>query len=144
MSQIRRKIINKAMDLSKDLASYTNKKGELTLIQIRTLLFIRKKGSVRASDLSREFNVTPATITAQIDRLVEDGWLERINSTEDRRAINIKITKRTEKQLDSIVEENIKKYSWVFEPLTHEDEKMLYDILTKIVEHRIIANSTIE
>ena len=144
MSQIRRKIIGKAMDLSKDLASYTNQKGELTLIQIRTLLFIRKKGSVRASDLSREFNVTPATITAQIDRLVEDGWLERINSTEDRRAINIAVTKKTDKQLDSIVEDNLKKYSWIFEPLTYEDEKMLYAILTKIVEHRIIANSTIE
>ena len=144
MSSYRKEIISKAIDLSKDLSCYSNKKGELTLIQLRTLLFIRKNCSVRASDLSKEFNVTPATITAQIDRLVDDNWLERVNCTEDRRAINIALTKKAEKQLDDIVKENLKKYNWLFEPLTREDEKNLFEILTKIVEHKVIANSTIE
>ncbi len=117
---IQKQIVQNTLDLIKNVELRSYRKGELSPLQIRTMVFIKDKGCVKSSELARQFNVTPATITAQIDKLVNNGWLERCDDGDDRRVINITLTKKAQEEVDELVEKTIKKYNWVFQSLTKE------------------------
>jgi len=125
-------IVKNTLDFIKNVELKSYKKGELSPLQIRTMVFIKDKGCVKSSELARQFNVTPATITAQIDKLVNKGWLDRCDDGNDRRVINITLTEKAKKEVDQLVEQTVKKYSWVFEPLSHEEQKQFLDLVIKI------------
>ena len=96
------------------------------------MVFIKDKGCVKSSDLARQFNVTPATITAQIDKLVNNGWLERCDDGNDRRVINITLTKKAQEEVEALVEKTVQKYNWVFQSLTEEEQKQFLNLVIKI------------
>lgn len=96
------------------------------------MVFIKDKGCVKSSDLARQFNVTPATITAQIDKLVNHGWLERCDDGNDRRVINITLTPKAQEEVDVLVEKTVQKYNWVFQSLTEEEQEQFLNLVIKI------------
>lgn len=129
---LQKQIIQNTLDFIKNIELRTYKKGELSPLQLRTLVFIRDKGCVKSSDLAKQFNVTPATITAQIDKLVANGWLERCDDGNDRRVINITLTKKSQKEVDTLVDQTIKRYDWVFNSLTKEEQQIFLNLVIKI------------
>lgn len=133
---IRKRILLRTIDISQYLHNFRGNKGNLTLRQLRTLIYIKENNTVKASAIAKEFHVTPATITAQIDRMVKTGWIERIHSPRDRRVIDITLTKKTEKELDSILESNLQNLEWIFETLNEKEEQCLLKIVDKIHAHR--------
>ena len=129
---LEKQIIQNTLDLIKNIELRTYRKGELSPLQIRTMVFIKDKGCVKSSELARQFNVTPATITAQIDKLVNNGWLERCDDGNDRRVINITLTTKAQEEVDALVEKTIKKYNWVFQSLTKEEQEQFLSLVIKI------------
>lgn len=96
------------------------------------MVFIKDKGCVKSSDLAKQFRVTPATITAQIDKLVNHGWLDRCDDGNDRRVINITLTPKAQSEVDQLVEKTMKKYNWVFESLTKDEQQQFLNLVIKI------------
>ncbi len=129
---LEKQIIQNTLDFIKNIELRSYKKGELSPLQLRTLVFIKDKGCVKSSDLAKQFNVTPATITAQIDKLVSNGWLERCDDGNDRRVINITLTKMADKEVDALVDKTVKRYDWVFKSLTKEEQKQFLNLVIKI------------
>lgn len=129
---LEKQIIQNTLDFIKNIELRSYKKGELSPLQLRTLVFIKDKGCVKSSELAKQFNVTPATITAQIDKLVSNGWLERCDDGNDRRVINITLTKMADKEVDALVDKTVKKYDWVFKSLTKEEQKQFLNLVIKI------------
>jgi len=129
---LQKQIIQNTLDLIKNIELRSYKKGELSPLQLRTLVFIKDKGCVKSSDLAKQFNVTPATITAQIDKLVNNGWLERCDDGNDRRVINITLTEKSNKEVDKLVDQTVKRYDWVFKSLTKEEQKTFLNLVIKI------------
>jgi DNA-binding MarR family transcriptional regulator len=133
---LRREIVKITLDLSKHLELRgVYKKGDLSPLQLWTLVYIKEKGCVKSSELAREFNVTPATITAQIDKLVNNGWLERCDDGEDRRVINISLTEKSHREVDDLVQRSLDKYNWIFELLTKKEKEDMLRIFTKLHDH---------
>lgn len=129
---LRKQIVQNTLDFIKNIDIKSYKKGELSPLQLRTLVYIKDKGCVKSSDLAKQFNVTPATITAQIDKLVNSGWLERCDNGNDRRVINIMLTPKAEKEVDIMVEKTVQRYDWVFKSLTKEEQKTFLNLVIKI------------
>ena len=129
---LQKQIVQNTLDFIKNIDLRSYKKGELSPLQLRTLVYIKDKGCVKSSDLAKQFNVTPATITAQIDKLVNSGWLERCDDGNDRRVINIVLTPKAEKEVDTMVEKTVQRYEWVFKSLTKEEQKTFLDLVIKI------------
>ena len=129
---LRVEIIRETLDLIKHVDLKMRKKGDLSPLQLRALEYILNKNCVKSTDLAKEFNVTPATITAQIDKLVNNGWLERCNDSVDRRVINITSTDKLKKELYPLIDKTVKRYDWVFEVLTEEEQNQLLSLITKI------------
>ena len=129
---LQKQIIQNTLDLIKNIELRSYRKGELSPLQIRTIVFVKDKRCVKSSDLARQFNVTPATITAQIDKLVSNGWLERCDDGDDRRVINITLTEKAKKEVDKLVDQTVKRYDWIFKSLTKEEQKIFLNLVIKI------------
>ena len=69
---------------------------ELTPVKFNTLLLIKHLGGAEGlsqNEICHHLIVSPSNITRLIDRLIDDGYVERNSSLEDRRVKLIKITK---------------------------------------------------
>jgi DNA-binding MarR family transcriptional regulator len=67
-------------------------KTNITLPQFFILKSLYREGQMKMTDLARYMNVTTAAMTGLVDRLVRDGYIERVRSDNDRRIIKVKLT----------------------------------------------------
>jgi DNA-binding MarR family transcriptional regulator len=51
-------------------------------------------GEMKVSDLSEKLGLSNSTVSGILDRLENQGFVERIRSKEDRRVVNIKVTEK--------------------------------------------------
>ena len=139
---LQRDILRQAMDLVKHLDLKMDSECKLSPLQLRTLSYVKEYECVKPTDLAKEFNITPATVTAQIDKLVKRGWLKRDGCKDDRRVVNISLTQRSKNELESVIEKTVDRYNWIFEVLSIEEQKQLLNLFNKI--HENAHNMTIE
>ncbi|MBC7526727.1 MAG: MarR family transcriptional regulator [Chthonomonadaceae bacterium] len=77
----------------------------------------------RLSDLAREVTISPSGLTRQVDRLVKQGWVERLHGEEDRREVYAVLTPSGEAQMNrgwEIYADSIARY---FVANTNEGER---------------------
>lgn len=67
-------------------------KGKITLGQFFILSYLDKSGESMMKDLAQAMNATTAAATGMVERLVRDGYCERVYDPKDRRAIHVKLT----------------------------------------------------
>jgi MarR family transcriptional regulator, organic hydroperoxide resistance regulator len=67
-------------------------KGELTQSHIRALFTIDKSGEATAGDLAKAAELSPASVSAMLDHLEEDGIVSRRRSDHDRRVVVVTLT----------------------------------------------------
>lgn len=65
---------------------------DLTLGQLDVLHAIRRLGAPSMSDLCRELDLHPSTLTGIIDKLVAAGKVERRDDPDDRRVVRVVLT----------------------------------------------------
>ena len=74
----------------------------LPLSHYQLLSLLNERGSMSVSDLSDYFSIAKPNITPMIDRLVNEGLVERIRSETDRRIVNICILPAGKERLTAI------------------------------------------
>ena len=60
---------------------------DVTVPQFRLIVLVTALGPTRSGDLAERLAVGPSTLTRNVDRLVADGWVERLPSSESRREV---------------------------------------------------------
>lgn len=60
---------------------------------LHTLMIRETPGRASPTDLARDLGVSGAGMTGRLDGLENRGWIQRLPSTEDRRRVDIEITK---------------------------------------------------
>jgi DNA-binding MarR family transcriptional regulator len=128
---LRKEIIQETLDLARHISATTSD-SKLTMIQLRTVVFIAKHGTVKPTEIAKEFLITPATVTSQIDNLVRDGWIKRKYNKKDRRVIEVTLTEKAKKELPIEVENTLKSYEWIFDVLTDDEQECLLDVLKRV------------
>ena len=63
-----------------------------SVAQVRALYFLKTSPRSSLTELARFMNVTKATASNMVGRMVEKGWVERVNSPEERRCVELSIT----------------------------------------------------
>jgi DNA-binding MarR family transcriptional regulator len=76
----------------------------LTTVQLKSLFFIVKNSNANSKKLSDTLGVTPANVTGVIDRLIERGMVQRVESTKDRRITLLQATSKGKKLIASLDE----------------------------------------
>lgn len=91
---------------------------------------------IKMSDLSQQLVVSNGNVTSIVNRLVEEGFVDRTNLESDRRAFLVKITP---KGLDFVVEVAGKHLGWIneiFEDITNADAARGISIMLDIRHKR--------
>ena len=78
----------------KRLAPFAREQG-MTMSELMVLWKADECGSRRVTALSEDMGVPPSTLTGMLDRLVDAGWLDRDRDPEDRRAVVMKSTTKS-------------------------------------------------
>jgi DNA-binding MarR family transcriptional regulator len=97
-----------------------------------TVLFVSEKGIVKPTEIAKHFAITPASVTSQIDNLVEEGWLERKYNQDDKRVIEVTLTERGKKELPKELDKLDESTEWLFKGLDSEEKKKLPELIRKI------------
>ena len=74
----------------------------LTRAQWQVLAHLKRKDGQRQNELADLLEVQPITLGRLVDRLEADGWVERRNDPEDRRAKRIFLTEKVAPVLSEI------------------------------------------
>ncbi|MCD7035659.1 MarR family transcriptional regulator [Metabacillus sp. GX 13764] len=76
----------------------------VTPTQLMVLGFIKKSGKCKVSQLVDLMEVKPSAVTFMVDRLEQNGFVQREHDTKDRRVVNISLTDCGEDKLRSVMD----------------------------------------
>ncbi len=77
----------------------------LRLPQYRVMDFLEKSGKITVSDLSRQYNVSRATISVLVNELIRVGIVTKIKNRADKRSFYIKLSDSGSKRLETARQE---------------------------------------
>ena len=133
-------IIKKMMEIDSIVKSIDKPKQRknpcnISLLELRTLIFINNNESVKPMDIAKKFNVTPATVTVQVDRLIKKGCLHKYSNKKDGRSVCLELTKKAKENLEKITEEKLKSFDSIFKNLSVKDQENLLTIMEKMSDN---------
>jgi len=124
-------LINELFDLGRYINSNQENK-DLTMIQLRTVMFVQECHIVKPTKIAKYFSITPASVTSQIDNLVEKGWLERIYNSNDKRVIEVSLSKKGQNQLPKELKDLEKNNEWILTTLSKDEQEKSLQLLKKL------------
>ena len=104
----------------------------LTIGKFNILVAIKhhgQKGGIPQVDISKHLIVTPSNMTKLIDKLEQDGLVERLPLKGDRRVNLTRITTKGGRLLDEIWDEYLKKLKSLTISLDEKTQRQLADVL---------------
>ncbi|SES94927.1 DNA-binding transcriptional regulator, MarR family [Natronincola peptidivorans] len=118
---------------------YKQVKGDvgLTLSQFQVLFIISKQGLCNMSCLSEAIEVSKGTMTSALNKLVEEGYVERSASLKDRRNVYVSLTEEGKEKVTEIKEKLLNSITGVLVELEEDKKKEVQkglEILTEILK----------
>jgi len=98
------------------------------------LLNRNKERTMTPAELADQAGVTRATITGLLDGLEADGFAERAHRKDDRRMIDVRITKKGLALLDRILPDHYGRIGDIMANLSRAEKKTLTELLAKVRE----------
>ncbi len=108
-------------------------KTGLDIPHMQVLLFIRKQGSCKVTEIAKYCHITLSAVTNLANKLVDMRLITRNRSEKDRRIVLIELAEEGKKQID-IIEKNKKILSdEMFSCLSDSEIESFYSIIDKIL-----------
>lgn len=102
--------------------------------RFRILHVIAEKKSLKMSDLSKLCHVTKGSLTITLNKLVEDGLVERFAEPGDRRLVLVRLTPAGEKYLRKTKQLLVSRISEAFTDMPETKKKKLLALLAELTE----------
>jgi DNA-binding MarR family transcriptional regulator len=118
--------------LMRDKKSFNKCIANLTMIQLHTLVFIKKNAGVQMSDIAKEFKIELPSATSLINKLVTMNLVQRKTDEKDRRLVRIVVTEQGMTLLQQTMKEKIKHISELLSYLTQDEQQFLLTTIKKI------------
>jgi DNA-binding MarR family transcriptional regulator len=91
-----------------------------TKTEMFLLMHVHSKKYSRTTDLAKFVDVPASTFTGMVDRLVEKGYLKRVNDLEDRRSVLLYATPHLNETVECLMGAFNKKLEEILEPVPKE------------------------
>lgn len=133
-------------DLSNALNGYL---AEYDLLQGRwwVLLLLMREDNLSStpSALAEKAGVSRATMTGLLDGLLRDKLISRIHAKQDRRQIEIRLTKQGQAKLDDVMPGYYQRVNQLMQSLNESETMNLMSLLQRIYQQRhVFENQTVE
>jgi len=110
-------------------------KTRLTMPQFVVMTILERNGESKMTDLARFINVTTAATTGLIDRLVRDGYAQRMHDPKDRRIIKAALTAKGQKTVRTMLEKRRQLTMKIFGMVSQKEREEYLKILMHIRDH---------
>jgi MarR family transcriptional regulator for hemolysin len=101
----------------------------------RTLIHLSQGGNkLTQKELAERMGIEGATVAGLLDRLQEDGWIERRGSADDRRCKTVHLQRRSKAVLDKIFNTAHELRTELIEDISQRDLETCIRVLTRIRE----------
>ena len=121
-----------------------NQERNLSAPQINSLIFIYRHGHTSINNLAKRWGVTKAAASQMVDKMVDQGWIDRTENPLDRRSRDLTITAAGQK----LTEEAQKfRHEWIDEfvkSLSPEDVKIIRPAFEILNQKMVIYNDNFE
>lgn len=107
---------------------------DITIPEYRIMTYLVENGPTPMAKLAISASISQGWITSMIDRLEEKSFVKRVRDTEDRRVINIEISQKGKKTIESARKMHVTFVDDSFSNFTNEERvrfKCLLDKLSK-------------
>ena len=108
---------------------------DLTMAQFRAVAALRHWGRQTGRDLAKRLCVTPGTLVPLIDRLEEQGYLNRVPDTEDRRLTWLELTPKADRLFQRLWGMGATRLSVAISRLIPRDRRELRRLLNQVADH---------
>lgn len=105
----------------------------LTVAQLKSLIFIANEGKTSSGKLADALQVTRSNVTGIVDRLVAQGFITRIHNPDDRRTLLLRPTGRGEAALARLREGITSYVAEVLKGMSEEELLTLSHSLSSLV-----------
>lgn len=106
----------------------------LTIAQLKSLMFIKHQGITNFKTLAAALRVSPPNVTGIVDRMLEQGLISREENPQNRRMQLLKLTTRGGNLLTELYERGDTKLTEILSLLSLEDLSILAQGLTALAE----------
>ncbi len=137
LMQTMRQFMDIAVHYSMRASGHFMKARGLSMPQFSILMQLHHRGTCGMSQISEQFEITPAGASQLVDKLVQGGLIHREEDPHDRRAKSLKLTEKGKELILQGIEE---RYRWV-EPLA---AKLTAEERTKINEALDIMTEAVQ
>ncbi len=120
------------------IEEYSIKKGnfsDLSITEIHTIDAVGMYGSKTMSEIAAELDITMGTLTIAVDKLIKKGYMERSRSTQDRRIVNVSLTKRGKLAYRIHEKFHLDMVKAIMQDFTSQEEEVLLTALKKLNVH---------
>lgn len=104
----------------------------LTRAQCRVLGYLSRNEGINQAGLAELLEIKPMTLVRQIDRMEQDGWIERRPDPADRRARRLVLTEKARPILVRIRELSSEVRNEAFATLSETDGRALIALLDRV------------
>nr|WP_279381041.1 MarR family transcriptional regulator [Alkaliphilus hydrothermalis] len=108
--------------------------GNLTLTQFKVLYIINKLKICNMSQLSEMMEVSKGTMTTMLNKLVEDGYVVRSNSSKDRRTVFVELSEMGQDEVAILQEKLLMSVMNATEKLAVKEQREAYSVMEKLYE----------
>lgn len=130
--------LNTWVKLARAFSTFNKKTAEnirnygLTQPQFAVIEALGHLGPLKVGEICKKMLVTGGNMTLVLDNIEKLGYIERIHSKDDRRAIIVQLTKSGKELFDKIFYSHAEYVAQLMSVLTQEEQKILGDLLKKL------------
>jgi DNA-binding MarR family transcriptional regulator len=146
-------LIQKAVGFQKEfnrlIMAYKTEKWmslDITITQLKSLIFIYSKGKASFKELAGALHVSPPVVTGIVDRLTSQEIIKRMSGTGDRRVQWLTITEKGKQLLSDIRQDTTSEMTKMLEILNEEDIEALvqgFSALVKTAENNLVGRELV-
>lgn len=125
-------LVNRQMRTCKPTPA-SGRDTQLANREIILVILYRHGASMRQQDVMREIHVSKSTLSEMINRLVEDGYLERASDPKDRRSTIIVLTERGRTRAEEVMDEHGRIVDGLFCRLSDAEKTELVRLLDRLL-----------
>lgn len=106
--------------------------AQITLPLLRVLVYLREHPSATTGDIARYMSVTSSNVTRLVDRLVQQGLVQREDNPTDRRFLRHSLTAEGEAALGNVQQRATSFVAHIFDELSDRDLRHLTEVFDKL------------
>lgn len=109
----------------------------VTPSQWGVLMLIEQHGTSGVKEISRALGISSSAATQLIDGLVENGYVVRGMSPQDRRAVTLTLSKQSKHQVGRMRKDALQKFLVIFKALNDKEFEQYVALTKKLVQKNL-------